>query len=74
MAIHFHQKTIARLLDDAADRTAVGDEPATRKQCWYLAALIAQHRDYDAWRQITANAAWGLTKRAASLWIGEYRN
>ena len=44
------QKSISRLLDRAAGRSA---QPASPKQCWFLAGLIARSEtaeiDYQDW-------------------------
>jgi len=63
------QKEIARVLDRAANRSAV---PATGKQCWFLAGLIARSPsadvDYNDWL-LTSDA---LSKDKASGLIEYY--
>lgn len=68
------QKTIARHLDIAADRCELVDrDPATRKQIWYLASLIAKDNGSaeDVNCALTRTQAM-LTKRQASVWIDDY--
>ncbi len=52
------RKTLARFIDNAAARADIVDaEPASPKQCWFLAGLIVKA---------------DLTRRRASLMIGDY--
>lgn len=64
------QKDIARALDRAADRSG---SPATGKQCWFLAGLIARapsaEIDYNGWLLDTSEA---LSKKFASEMIEFY--
>jgi hypothetical protein len=61
------QKTIAIALDNAADRAADAlYTPATGRQCWYLAKLMADVGDTDT------DAPELLTKRDATKLIDWY--
>lgn len=65
------QKLIASFLDRAADRADMIDrEPATGKQCWYLAGLMAKAGE-DGGEFITNTSAI-LTKKRASALIQQY--
>lgn len=69
------RKVIARFLDRAADRAEIVDRaPATGKQCWFLAGLIAQHDDRDTYSEIITNSSFVLTKARASQMIDGYLN
>ena len=65
------RKDIARDLDRAAARAdLIGQTPATSKQNWYLAGLLAANGDRAAdigFGCCNTNAV--LTKRIASVWI-----
>lgn len=69
------RKTIASFLDRAAARAeTVNREPATSKQCWYLAGLIQQANDDSTYGEIVTNTSFVLTKREASRMIEGYLN
>ncbi len=68
------QKQIAQALDRAADRAEIVDAaPATAKQVWFLAGLIAKSEgaeaDYNGW---LLNTSAVLTKAEASSLITFY--
>ncbi len=60
------QKDTARQLDELAARAeVVGSEPATQKQCWFLAGLlIAAGETVASWTN--TNTSFVLTKKRAS--------
>jgi len=65
------QQAIAAVLDRAADRAEYVDrEPATKKQCWFLAGLMLDAGQNDAGEFEDYNAI--LTKRRASTEIKYY--
>ncbi len=65
------QKGIAELLDAAAARAAtLGKTPATSKQCWFLAGLIAKTDDRHLERE-AISSSFVLTKQKASFLIGQ---
>lgn len=67
------QKSLASHLDRAAARADLIDrEPATRKQCWFLAGLITNARDEKQIDEIILNTSFVLTKRGASALIDGY--
>jgi hypothetical protein len=65
-----NQKTFSSILDTAACRAeSVGLEPATSKQCWFLAKLLlADGDDGSDWVLDTSRI---LTKKQASTRISE---
>lgn len=77
------QKYVAAQLDNAAARAAAnGIDPATGKQCWFLAKLIvefgevhkgqAAHHGYlDLTSGAPGQAVGCLSKKNASFWIDE---
>jgi len=67
-----NQKLLAGFLDTAAARSeSVDRDPATPKQCWYLAHLILESgEDYG---EYITNTSLVLTKHEASHRIGYYR-
>lgn len=73
MATEFDRKLIAKFIDSAAARADMIDrEPATSKQCWFIAGLIAQHRDEATYSDFVLNTSLVLTKREASRIIDSY--
>lgn len=68
------QKSIAQDLDRASARADLIDQdPATGKQCWFLAKLILDAGDdASAIDCGCLNTTAILTKRAASRWIDDY--
>lgn len=68
------RKSIARQLDRCAARADMIDrEPATSKQCWFLAGLLAERgHESDEIGCGILNTQAILTKRQASSWIDEY--
>lgn len=63
------QKETAQILDRAASRADMIDrDPATGKQCWYLAHLIMQNDDINNY--IDSNFV--LTKKRASQMINDF--
>lgn len=75
MTTEFNRKTIAQFLDRAAARAdMVNRDPASAKQCWFLAGLIAQHKDDAAYGEIVTNTSFVLTKQRASQLIDTYLN
>lgn len=69
------RKTIVRDLDVAASRSHIIErEPATAKQCWYLAGLLEQAGlDADAVECGICNTQAVLTKSMASRRIEEIK-
>lgn len=66
------RKQIAKELDWAADRSEV---PASSKQCWFLAGLMAAAGDTpDAIFGNIAVSQRALSKKKASFYIDEYAN
>jgi len=67
------QKEIASNLDVAAGRAChIDRDPATRKQCWFLAKLLADHNaDATAVGCGCLNTQAVLTKKSASKYISE---
>lgn len=66
------QKSLAGWLDRAAARADMIDrDPATGKQCWYLAHLILKSGE-DGYDWVNSNTV--LTKREASNLIDTYLN
>lgn len=65
------QKSLAFWLDRAAARADIVDrEPATKKQCWFLAGLILKSgEDHSDW---IVNTSAVLTKARASALISLY--
>lgn len=68
------QKDVCAALDAAARKAAAHGEPATSKQCWFLAGLLIKADGAESARK----SAWafndgpkGLTKREASAIIDE---
>lgn len=75
MKAEFVRKLIVKFLDTAASRADIIDrEPATGKQCWFLAGLIAQNEDGVTYNEIVCNTSFVLTKRRASQMIDMYLN
>lgn len=73
MKTNFDRKLIVKFLDTAASRADIIDrEPATGKQCWLLAGLIAQNEDQATYDEIVLNTSLVLTKRRASQMIDVY--
>jgi len=67
------RKTLARFIDNAAARADIVDaEPASPKQCWFLAGLIVKADDEEQAREFVLNTSLVLTRRRASLMIGNY--
>lgn len=68
------QKQICIALDTAASRADLIDrEPASSKQCWFLAGLIFKAgEDASAIDMEISNTQAILTKKAASFWIDQY--
>jgi hypothetical protein len=65
------QKTLAAFLDTAAGRAeSVDREPATSKQCWFLAGLMLKAGETGA--EYVLNTSLILTKRNASSMIDQY--
>jgi len=65
------QKTLAGFLDRAAARADMIDrEPATPKQCWFLAGLILKAGEDGG--EYIVNTSLVLTKRHASTLIDTY--
>ena len=65
------QKEVAGIVDRAAARAwDVEAEPATGKQCWYLAGLIAKANDEAMISDLVLTTV--LTKRSASKLIDAY--
>ncbi len=69
------QKKIAQVLDRAASRADIIDaKPASSKQCWYLASLIARQRNAeDEYGDLLLNTSFVLTSRRASSMIDMYK-
>lgn len=67
------QKNLARTLDRCADRAeSIDRDPATAKQCWFLAGLILKAgEDGD---EFLLDTSFVLTKRRASQMIDAYLN
>lgn len=64
-----NQKTLAKFLDAAAARADMIDRaPATRKQCWFLAGLIAKADDQAIASEVM-KTSFVLTKKRASFYI-----
>ena len=60
-----NQHQIAQILDRCAERANFIDrEPATQKQCWYLAKLMLDYGDMDS--DLLLNTSAILTKQDAS--------
>lgn len=69
------RKMIASFLDMAAARAETIDRnPASRKQCWFLAGLIEKTDDEDTYNEIVSNTSFILTKARASRMIDSYLN
>jgi hypothetical protein len=67
-----NQKTVASFLDDAAARAdRIGKEPASGKQCWFLAKLIFDADDRATYSEFV-NGGRALSKRQASSMIDGY--
>ena len=67
------QKSICRILDNAASRChSVDLEPASTRQCWYLAKLMLDAGDDG--NDILLNTSFLLTKREGSKLIEFYLN
>lgn len=65
------QKTLAAFLDRCAARAeSIDREPATSKQCWFLAGLILKAGEDGS--EIIADTSYVLTKREASALIDQY--
>lgn len=63
------QKEIASQLDRGASRSG---NPATRKQCWFLAKLLSERNATgEAVGCDTLNTSCSLSKEAASQYINE---
>jgi hypothetical protein len=69
------QKSLAGWLDRAAQRCEIVDrEPATGKQCWFLARLIVEADDQGEIDNAILNTSFVLTKKTASRMIDGYLN
>lgn len=69
-----NQKIVAQFLDTAASRADIVDrEPATSKQCWFLAGLMVKEDDEREYAEIM-KSSFVLTKRMASSMIDDYLN
>lgn len=66
-----NRKEIAHDLDRAAERAGHVAEPATPKQCWFLAGLMAE-RGETASQLFSGNTNFALSKRQASFFIDLY--
>ena len=67
------KKLIASFIDTAASRAdMIGANPATKKQCWFLACLIAKHNDQATYDEFVLNTSYVLTKSRASNLINDY--
>ncbi|BAQ84372.1 hypothetical protein [uncultured Mediterranean phage uvMED] len=67
------QKSICRILDTAASRChSVDLEPASTKQCWYLAKLMLEAGDDGS--EILLNTSFLLTKKEGSKLIKFHLN
>jgi hypothetical protein len=67
------QKILAKFVDRAADRADMIDrEPASPKQCWFLAGLIVKGGDETQASEFVLNTSLVLTKRIASGMIDGY--
>lgn len=68
----FTAKQVVSFLDNAAARADIVNRiPATSKQCWYLASLIAKDNDETTYNDVTS-PQFVLTKKRASQMIGWY--
>lgn len=73
MSDELNRKVVASFLDDAAARAEMIDaDPASQKQCWYLAGLIVDADDIGMYEDIVLNTSFMLTKREASGLIEMY--
>ena len=67
------QKSLAKQLDTCAARAySIDSDPATPKQCWFLAGLIL--RAGESGDDFYTNSSLVLTKRKASNLIDIYKN
>lgn len=67
------QKNLARQLDQCAARAeAIDRDPATSKQCWYLASLVLASGEDGG--EFFTNTSYVLTKARASSLIETYKN
>lgn len=65
------QKSLARRMDRCAARADIIDqEPATAKQCWFLAGLVLKAGEDG--NEYFTNTSLVLTKRRASMLIDQY--
>lgn len=75
MTIQLNAKNIVSTLDSRAmNADMAGGNPASGKQCWFLATLIEKHNDVRQYEEIILNSNFCLSKAKASKLIDMYLN